>query len=138
MATFHFDLVSPERMLFSGEVEQVDVPGSEGDFGVLAGHAPLVATLKPGILTIINGGDRQRIIVFGGFAEVSGAGLTILADGAVAVEDVDAAAIAAQIKDAEEDVADAADDATRDRLRRKLDQLRTVQAAATGAGSTAH
>jgi len=138
MATFHFDLVSPERMLFSGEVEQVDVPGSEGDFGVLAGHAPLVATIKPGILTIINGGNRQRIIVFGGFAEVSRAGLTILADGAVAVEDVDAAAIAAQIKDAEEDVADATDDATRDRLRRKLDQLRTVQAAASGAASAAH
>ena len=138
MATFHFDLVSPERMLFSGEVDQVDVPGSEGDFGVLAGHAPLVATLKPGILTIINGGNRQRIIVFGGFAEVSGAGLTILADGAVTVEDVDAAAIAAQIKDAEEDVADATDDAARDRLRRKLDQLRTVQAAASGAASAAH
>jgi F-type H+-transporting ATPase subunit epsilon len=138
MATFHFDLVSPERMLFSGEVDQVDVPGSEGEFGVLAGHAPLVATLKPGILTIINGGARQRIIVFGGFAEVSGAGLTILADGAVAVEDVDAAAIAAQIKDMEEDVADATDDATRDRLSRKLDQLRTVQAAASGAGPAAH
>jgi F-type H+-transporting ATPase subunit epsilon len=138
MATFHFDLVSPERLLFSGEVDQVDVPGSEGDFGVLAGHAPLVATLKPGILTIINGGNRQRIVVFGGFAEVSPAGLTILADGAVAVEDVDAAAIAAQIKDAEEDVADATTDAQRDRLRRKLDQLRTVQAAATGSGATAH
>ena len=138
MATFRFDLVSPERMLFSGEVEQVDVPGSEGDFGVLAGHAPLVATLKPGILTIINGGSRQRIIVFGGFAEVSGAGLTILADGAVAVEDVDAAAIAAQIKNAEEDVSDATDDAARDRLRRKLEQLRTVQAAASEAGSSAH
>ena len=138
MATFHFDLVSPERLLFSGEVDQVDVPGSEGEFGVLAGHAPLVATLKPGILTIIDGGNRQRIVVFGGFAEVSRAGLTILADGAIPVEDVDAAAIAAQIKDAEEDVADATDDATRDRLRRKLDQLRTVQAAASGAGSAAH
>lgn len=138
MATFHFDLVSPERLLFSGEVDQVDVPGSEGDFGVLAGHTPLVATLKPGILTILNGGNRQRIVVFGGFAEVSAGGLTILADGAVAVEDVDAGALASQIKDAEEDVADARDDAARDRLQRKLDQLRTVQAAALGTSVAAH
>jgi F-type H+-transporting ATPase subunit epsilon len=140
MATFHFELVSPERLLFSGEVDQVDVPGAEGDFGVLAGHAPLVATLRPGILTVFAGGNRERIVVFGGFAEVSPAGMTVLADNAVALENLDAARLAAAIKDAEEDVADATDDAQRDRLRRKLDQLRAVQAAAAGgmASTAAH
>ena len=70
MATFHFDLVSPEKLAFSGEVDQVDVPGVEGDFGVLAGHAPLVAAIRPGILTIHSGGSREKVIVLGGLAEV--------------------------------------------------------------------
>jgi F-type H+-transporting ATPase subunit epsilon len=138
MATFHFELVSPERLLFSGEVDQVDVPGSEGDFGVLAGHAPLVATLKPGILTVIAGGARQRIVVFGGFAEVSPQGMTVLADNAVAVEDLDAARLAGEIKDLEEDCADATDDVVRDKCRRKIEQLRAVQALAGGATAAAH
>jgi F-type H+-transporting ATPase subunit epsilon len=138
MATFHFDLVSPESLLFSGEVEQVDVPGSEGDFGVLAGHAPLVATLRPGILTIFANGQRQRIAVFGGFAEVSPSGLTVLADSATAVEDIDAAVFAGEIKDTEEDIADATDEAVRDKARRRLEQLRAVQAAVSGAGAAAH
>jgi F-type H+-transporting ATPase subunit epsilon len=126
MATFRFDLVSPEQLVFSGEVEHVVVPGTEGEFGVLAGHAPLIAMLKPGILKIL-GADEQHILVVGGFAEVSPEGLTVLADRAVPVEEVDAAAIAADIKDAEEDVADATDDATRDKLQHKLDQLRAVR-----------
>ena len=71
MATFHFDLVSPEKLAFSGEVDQVDIPGAEGDFGVLAGHAPVVAAMRPGILTVITGGSKQKIIVLGGLAEVS-------------------------------------------------------------------
>ena len=135
MATFHFELVSPERLLFSGEVEQVDVPGLEGDFGVLAGHAPLVAMLRPGILTVIDGGTRQRIVVFGGFAEVSPGGMTVLADNAVAPEDLDTAKLAEVIKDTEEDAADTKDDAVRDRLRRKVEQLRAVQAVAAGAAA---
>jgi F-type H+-transporting ATPase subunit epsilon len=126
MATFRFDLVSPEQLVFSGEVEHVVVPGTEGEFGVLAGHAPLIAMLKPGILKIL-GPDEQHILVVGGFAEVSSEGLTVLADRAVPVEEVDAAAIAADIKDAEEDVADATDDAVRDKLQHKLDQLRAVR-----------
>jgi F-type H+-transporting ATPase subunit epsilon len=130
MATFHLELVSPEKLLFSGEVEQVDVPGAEGDFGVLAGHAPLVAMMRPGILTIINGGERERIVVFGGFVEVSPTGMTVLADMAVPAGDLDTAALAAAIKDAEELVADTADDDRRDRTQRRLDQLRAVQAAA--------
>jgi len=137
MATFHFDLVSPEKLLFSGEVDQVDVPGSEGDFGVLAGHAPLVATLKPGIITVYSGNDRQRIVVFGGFAEVSPGGLTILADNAMPASELDAAVIGAEIKDVEEDIADTSDTALRDKYQRKVDQLRAVQAAASGA-SAAH
>jgi F-type H+-transporting ATPase subunit epsilon len=127
MATFHFDLVSPEQLVFSGEVEHVVVPGTEGEFGVLAGHAPLVAMLKPGILKIL-GPSEQRILVVGGFAEVGPEGLTVLADRAVPVEEVDPAVLAGEIRDAEEDVADAKSDAARDRLRLKLDQLRAVQA----------
>src|SRR3954468_18659448 len=74
MATFHFDLVSPEKLAFSGEVDQVDVPGIEGDFGVLAGHAPVVAAIRPGILTVTSGGTHQKIIVLGGLAEMSDQG----------------------------------------------------------------
>jgi F-type H+-transporting ATPase subunit epsilon len=126
MATFRFDLVSPEQMVFSGEVEHVVVPGTEGEFGVLAGHAPLVAMLKPGVLRIL-GPNEQRIMVVGGFAEVNPDGLTVLADIAMPVEEVDRDVIAGQIKDTEEDLADSKDDAKRDKLRTKLEQLRAVQ-----------
>jgi F-type H+-transporting ATPase subunit epsilon len=129
MAAFHFDLVSPEQVLFSGEVEHVVVPGAEGEFGVLAGHAPLVATLRPGILKILGPGQPQRIMVVGGFAEVGPDGLTVLADLAVPVDELDPAVIAGQIKDTEEDIADAKSDRERDKLRQKLDQLRAMQAA---------
>ena len=124
---FHFDLVSPERMVFSGEVEQVDVPGVEGDFGVLAHHAPLIAMIKPGILTVHGAGETQRIVVVGGFAEVNEQGLTVLADMATPVEDFDRASLESQIKDVEEDVADATDDAERDAAREKLEQLKALQ-----------
>jgi F-type H+-transporting ATPase subunit epsilon len=129
MATFHFDLVSPEKLLFSGEVTQVDVPGSEGDFGVLAGHAPLVTTLRPGILVIYGERDALRIVVGGGFAEVGPAGLTVLADMAVPVDEFDVAQLAGVIKDTEEDVADETDEWKRDRLADKLDRLRALRAA---------
>jgi F-type H+-transporting ATPase subunit epsilon len=129
MATFHFDLVSPEKLLFSGEANQVDVPGSEGDFGVLAGHAPLVTTLRPGILVIYGERDALRIVVGGGFAEVGPAGLTVLADMAVPVDEFDVAQLAGVIKDIEEDVADETDEWKRDRLADKLDRLRALQAA---------
>jgi F-type H+-transporting ATPase subunit epsilon len=129
MATFHFDLVSPEKLLFSGEVNQVDVPGSEGDFGVLAGHAPIVTTLRPGILIIYGERDALRIVIDGGFAEVGPAGLTVLADMAVPVDEFDVAQLAGVIKDTEEDVADETDEWKRDRLADKLDRLRALQAA---------
>ena len=129
MATFHFDLVSPEKLLFSGEVDQVDVPGSEGEFGVLAGHAPLVTTLRPGILVIHGERGALRVVVDAGFAEVGPAGLTVLANMAVPVDEFDVAQLAGMIKDTEEDVADEKDDWTRDKLAQKLDRLRALQAA---------
>ena len=129
MAKFQFDLVSPEKLLFSGEVDQVDVPGSEGDFGVLAGHAPLVTTVRPGILVMYRDGGELRVVVNGGFAEVGPAGLTVLADMAVPVEEFDRAMLAGVIKDTEEDVGDATDDWKRDKLARKLDQLKALRAA---------
>jgi len=129
MATFHFDLVAPEKVLFSGEVSQVDVPGAEGDFGVLAAHAPLVTALRPGILVIYSERDAQRIVVDGGFAEVGQAGLIVLANLAVPVDEFDVAALAGMIKDTEEDVADEKDGWHRDKLAQKLDRLKALQAA---------
>jgi F-type H+-transporting ATPase subunit epsilon len=127
MATFQFDLVSPERLLFSGEVEQVDVPGVEGDFGVLKDHAPFVTMLRPGILTMFREGGELRVVVNGGFAEVGPGGLTVLADMAVPVEDFDTARLTAEIKNTEEDVADATDDALRDKLTHRLAELKALQ-----------
>jgi F-type H+-transporting ATPase subunit epsilon len=121
--------VSPEKLLFSGEVEQVDVPGSEGEFGVLAGHAPLVTTLRPGILVIHGERDALRVVVDAGFAEVGPAGLTVLANLAVPVDEFDVAQLASVIKDTEEDLADEKDGWTRDKLAQKLDRLRALQAA---------
>ena len=80
MATFRFDLVSPARLLLSQEVTQVDVPGVEGDFGVLAEHAPVVATLRPSVLTVFAPGGTQRFVVFGGFAEVFTGSKGVLVD----------------------------------------------------------
>jgi F-type H+-transporting ATPase subunit epsilon len=101
MATFHFDLVSPEKLAFSGEVDQVDIPGAEGDFGVLAGHAPVIAAMRPGFLTITAGGTSERVVVLGGLAEVSEKGLTVLADVATSLEDLDRARFADTISEME-------------------------------------
>jgi F-type H+-transporting ATPase subunit epsilon len=102
MATFHFDLVSPEKLAFSGEVDQVDIPGVEGDFGVLVGHAPVVAAIRPGVLTIIAGGTREKVIVLGGIAEMSEKGLTVLADVATSIEEFDRAQFADTITEMQE------------------------------------
>jgi F-type H+-transporting ATPase subunit epsilon len=128
MATFQFNLVSPEKLLFAGQVDQVDVPGSEGDFGVLAGHAPFVTTLRPGILTMYREGGVLRVVVSGGFAEVSDAGLTVLADVAVPVEDVSRDGFAGFVKEAEEAAAAAPEGPQRDKLSLRADQLRQLQA----------
>jgi F-type H+-transporting ATPase subunit epsilon len=129
MAELHLEFVSPESVLFSGDVDQVDLPGAEGDMGILAGHAPLVTTLRPGIVTIYRGGAREPVVVTGGFAEVGPAGLTVLADRAVARADFDTTTLANEIKDTEEDVADSTNEAQRDKLARHLEQLKTLQAA---------
>jgi F-type H+-transporting ATPase subunit epsilon len=126
MTTFHFDLVAPDKLLFSGEVDQVDVPGAEGDFGVLAGHAPLVATLKPGILVVHEGGQKKRIVVTGGFAEVNPQGLTILADVATSVEDIDRTAITAQIREIEESVKEMEQGTALDRAIARLDHFKAL------------
>ena len=126
MATFHFDLVSPEKLLFSGDVEQVDVPGAEGDFGVLAGHAPMVTTLKPGILTVHGAGGAQKIVVLGGFAEVSAQGLTVLADVAEAVEDIDRAVVTAHIAEMEKRIESLEPGSELDKAITRLDHFKEV------------
>jgi len=126
MATFHFDLVSPEKLLFSGEVDQVDVPGIEGDFGVLAGHAPAVSALRPGIMTVFVGGEQQRMVVLGGFAEVSADGkLTVLADLADSVEDFDRDVLAEGISAQEEKVKELEGSAL-DKAIERLDHFRQI------------
>lgn len=126
MANFHFELVSPEKLLFSGEVEQVDVPGAEGDFGVLAEHAPMVTTLRPGILTVHGAGGQQKIVVLGGFAEVSADGLTVLADVAEAMEDIDRGEIATRVSELESRIAKTEPGSELDRLITRLDHFKEV------------
>ncbi|WP_315728048.1 MULTISPECIES: F0F1 ATP synthase subunit epsilon [unclassified Bradyrhizobium] len=126
MATFHFDLVSPEKIAFAGEVDQVDIPGLEGDFGVLAGHAPFVAALRPGILTVTTGSTHQKIIVLGGLAEVSDKGLTVLADVATSLAELDRAALAGQISDMEAKLAEKEGNEL-DRAIERLDHFKTIQ-----------
>ena len=127
MATFHFDLVSPARLLLSQEVTQVDVPGVEGDFGVLAGHAPLVATLKPGIMTVFASGGTQRYVVFGGFAEVSPTGMTVLAEVSVPLAEADRATIAARIRELEDAHNKLPHDAARDRSAERIEHYRALE-----------
>ena len=126
MATFHFDLVSPEKLAFSGEVDQVDVPGLEGDFGVLAGHAPIVAAVRPGILTITVDGAHQKIIVLGGLAEMSEKGLTVLANTATSTEELDRAQFAAEISEMEAKLAEK-EGSEFDRAIERLDHFKSIQ-----------
>jgi F-type H+-transporting ATPase subunit epsilon len=126
----HFELVSPERLLFSGDVAEVDIPGTEGDMGILPGHAPVLSTLRPGVITVTkDGGAKERIFVRGGFAEVNPQGLTVLAEVAVPIAELDAARVAQEVKDAQEDVADAQDDEARRRAQESLDHLLALQTA---------
>lgn len=130
MSKLRFDLVSPERLLISAEVDQVDVPGSEGEFGVLANHAPMMTALRPGVLSIQNQGKPgERFFVRGGFAEVTAAGLTVLAEEALPLAELDRAALDLRIRNAEEDVGDAKDDMSRNQASETLSRLRELQSA---------
>jgi F-type H+-transporting ATPase subunit epsilon len=126
MATFPFELVSPSRLVFSGEVEQVDVPGAEGDFGVLPGHAPFISMLRPGILTIRSGNDAKRYFVRGGFAEVNPDGLTVIAETGVPVEDVPTDAFTNEIRAIEKAMAEAKDEAERWKHAELLEQIKAA------------
>jgi F-type H+-transporting ATPase subunit epsilon len=129
MAGLHFELVSPARLLFSGDVAGVSIPGTEGDMGILPGHAPVLSTLRPGVVTITReNGAIEKIFVRGGLAEVNPKGLTLLAEVAVPLAELDAAALAQQVKDAEEDFADAKDDETRRRTSENLEHLKALHA----------
>lgn len=127
-----FELVSPEKLLFSGEVDQVDVPGIEGDFGVLEGHAPMAATLRPGILTVHAGGNKQRLVVLGGFAEVSAEGLTVVADLADSIEDFDKEVLATRMTEMKERIEKTEPGSELDRLITRLDHYKQVDHHLTG------
>ncbi len=134
MATFHFDLVSPARMVFAGDVTQVDVPGVEGDFGVLAGHAPVVATLRPGVLTIYDPSGTQAFVVYGGFAEVSASGMTVLAEVATPLAEADRMEVAARARELEERRDKLPNDATRDRASEKIENFHALERRLQGGG----
>jgi F-type H+-transporting ATPase subunit epsilon len=126
MATFHFELVAPDKISFAGEVDQVDVPGADGDFGVLAGHAPLIALLRPGLMTVYAGGEQTRLVVLGGFAEVGPDGLTVLADVATSLDDLDRASLQKQIVELEQGIKEMAQGSELDREIAKLDHFKVL------------
>jgi len=126
MPTFQLSLVSPEKLLFSGEVDQVDLPGAEGDFGVLAGHSPIVAMLRPGIVSVWTGGEAERFVLLGGIAEFSDADLTILADRASPVDEVDIAALKAQIEEMGEKLRQITAGEELDREIARLDHFKSI------------
>jgi F-type H+-transporting ATPase subunit epsilon len=128
MAAFHFELVSPERLIFSGEVEQVVVPGSEGVFTVLENHAPMMSTIRPGVIEVKSASGAEKLFVRGGFADVSPKGLTILAEQAIPLADLDVAKIDAELRAVEEDIEDATTDATRFAALLRRDQLNVMRA----------
>jgi F-type H+-transporting ATPase subunit epsilon len=129
-ATFNFELVTPERLVFSGEASQVVVPGAEGDFAVLVGHAPFISTLRPGILEVTLPQGRQRLLVKKGVAEADPERLTVLAQSAVPIEELDGARLASELRLAEAQVAEAKDDNARMMADTLVDVLKRLQAKA--------
>jgi F-type H+-transporting ATPase subunit epsilon len=130
MATFHFELVSPGKLLYSGEVEAVIVPGTEGQFTVMKDHAPVMTVLKAGVVEIDESANKKsKLFVRGGFADVAAGGLTILAELAKPLEEFDAAQLAREIKNAEEDLADAKTEQAAKLASEKLDQLNELKSA---------
>ena len=128
--SFKFDLVSPERLLVSEDVESVVIPGTEGEMTVLARHAPVMTTVKAGVVTVKPvSGAEERYVVFGGFADILPTSCTLLAESAVSVKDIDKAEIARRIASAREDVAGATSDHHRTKAEEFLHQLTTLEGA---------
>ncbi|WP_159589399.1 F0F1 ATP synthase subunit epsilon [Chelativorans xinjiangense] len=126
---FKFELVSPERLLVSEDVEYVVIPGTEGEMTVMANHAPTMTNIKPGVITVAREGREDRYVVFGGFADVLPEGCTLLAESAVHVDDIDREDVARRIQEAREDVEDAKDDEARTKAEEFLAQLTTLERA---------
>lgn len=126
----HFSLVSPERELFSGEVDQVVVPGSDGQFGALVNHAPLMSVVKSGVIRIIKGNQETKMYVGGGIVDVSGKGVAILAEDAVDLNSIDKAAFEKDLKNAQEDLRDAKSDAEKAKASKSVERLEAILAAA--------
>lgn len=127
---FSFELVSPEKLVLSESVTSVLVPGLDGFFTVLKDHAPVIASISPGVLEVeLEGGDKRDIYVRGGFADVAESGLKILVEQAVPVNELDTEKLNQLIKDAEEDVADAQDDDTKNEAELRLARLQKLQTA---------
>ncbi|CAM5775837.1 ATP synthase epsilon chain [Labrys miyagiensis] len=129
MASFQFELVTPEKLLFSGPVDSVVVPGSEGDFEVLPLHAPVMSTIRPGVIVVKETGaaSSRRLFVRGGFADVNPNGLTILAEQAIAVEELTAEKLRSEIAAAESEASVAAGDVAKASADLKVGQLRELQ-----------
>ncbi len=135
---FKFELVSPAKLLISEEVDQVVVPGSEGYFTVLKGHSPFMSTVRPGLLEVTTAdGKTTRIFVAGGFADASPAGLTVLAEQAIPVDDLKPETLAKEVADVEGVIASAKSDEAKRLATEKLGQLREVMAQ-LGTSATAH
>lgn len=128
--TFHFELVTPERLLLAGEAEQVVVPGVDGDFAVLSGHAPVISTLRPGIVDITMTDTKRRVFVKKGVAEADPERLTVLAQTALDVDELDSRRIADELKAAEVELAEAQDDQSKLLAQTLVDQLKRLQAKA--------
>ncbi len=130
MAAFHCELVSPEKLVFSGDVEAVVVPGTEGEFTVLKDHAPLISTMKPGIVVIDEApACKLRLFVRGGFAEVAPSGLTILAEQVIALAELDAATFDLEVDNFEAEIAGAKTDEARRIAVEQRDQLLELRTA---------
>ena len=126
-----FELVSPERLLFSAEVDMVVVPGAEGDFGILPGHSLFLSQIRPGVIDVYSkGAVTERIFIAGGFAEATPERCTVLADAAVPVSELRRDEIEPRLRDAKEDLGDAADGAARKTAEREVAVLEAMLAAA--------
>ncbi|MGZ5933666.1 MAG: F0F1 ATP synthase subunit epsilon [Rhizomicrobium sp.] len=125
-----FDLVSPERLLLSDQADMVTVPGTEGYMGVMAGHSPVISTLRPGTISVQGASEGDvRFFIRGGFAEITAGKITVLAEEAIPIAELDLSLLDQRIRDAEEDVAAAKTDAERARAAESLDDLKQVRAA---------